>query len=258
MTTTPAQTPWITFPRPNPAARLRLFCFPYAGGGASIYRTWSSVLPPEIEVYPVQPPGRETRLKDKPFTQVPELVASLSSAILPHLNMPYAFFGHSMGALTCFELARQLRRQNAPLPLHIFVSGHRAPQIPDDDEPIYHLPDAEFIEELRTLNGTPDAVLQNDELMRLMLPLLRADFELCNTYTFTEDAPLPCPITAYGGLQDDEVSRDQLAAWREHTSAHFTMRMFPGDHFYLHGSRALLLQTLAQDLVQVLRRVPPR
>jgi medium-chain acyl-[acyl-carrier-protein] hydrolase len=258
MPTTPAQTPWITFPKPNPAARLRLFCFPYAGGGASIYRTWANTLPPEIEVYPVQPPGRETRLRDQAFTRFPPLIESLTKAIEPHLNMPFVFFGHSMGALTCFELTRQLRRQGRPLPLHLFASGHRAPQIAHDEDPIYHLPEEEFIQEVRSLNGTPDQVLQNEELMRLMLPLLRADFELCNTYAHDQEEPLPCPITAYGGLQDPDITRENLAAWGEQTSGQFTLRMFPGDHFYLHSSRALLLQTLAQDLMQVLRRLPVR
>lgn len=256
MTTTPAQTPWITFPKPNPGARLRLFCFPYAGGGASIYRTWSSVLPPDIEIYPVQPPGRETRLREKGFTQVPALIEALTPALEPYLNVPFAFFGHSMGALTSFELTRQLYRQGGPMPVQLFLSGHRAPQLPKDGEPIFHLPEPEFVEELRRLNGTPDQVLQNDELMKLMLPILRADFELCDTYDYTQAEPLPTPITAYGGLQDVEVSRDQLAGWREQTSGQFTMRMFPGDHFYLHSARALLLQTLAQDLMQVLRRMP--
>ena len=258
MTTRPAQTTWITFPKPNPAARLRLFCFPYAGGGASIYRTWATTLPAEIEVYPVQPPGRETRLRDRAFTRFPPLIDSLASAIEPYLNMPFAFFGHSMGALTSFELTRQLRRQGGPLPVHLFLSGHRAAQLPNDEEPIYHLPDAEFVQELRSLNGTPDQVLQNEELMRLMLPLLRADFELCNMYNYIQEEPLPCPITAYGGLQDEEANRDTLSAWREQTSGQFTLRMFPGDHFYLHSARALLLQTLAQDLMQVLRRLPAR
>lgn len=256
MTTTPAQTPWITFPKPTPGARLRLFCFPYAGGGASIYRTWSGVLPPEIEIYPVQPPGRETRLREKGFTQVPALIEALTPALEPYLNVPFAFFGHSMGALTSFELTRQLQRQGGPMPVHLFLSGHRAPQLPKEGDPIFHLPEPEFVEELRRLNGTPDQVLQNEELMKLMLPILRADFELCDTYDYTQEEPLPVPITAYGGLQDVEVSRDQLSGWREQTSGQFTMRMFPGDHFYLHSARALLMQTLAQDLMQVLRRLP--
>lgn len=256
MTTTPAPTPWITLPKPNPDARLRLFCFPYAGGGASIYRTWSGVLPPEIEIYPVQPPGRETRLREKGFTRVPALIEALTPALEPYLNVPFAFFGHSMGALISFELTRQLQRQGGPMPVQLFLSGHRAPQLPKEDDPIFHLPEPEFVEELRRLNGTPDQVLQNEELMKLMIPILRADFELCDTYQYTQVAPLPVPITAYGGLQDVEVSRDQLSGWREQTSGQFTMRMFPGDHFYLHSARALLMQTLAQDLMQVLRRLP--
>lgn len=250
MTNTSTVNLWLQYWRPSRRARLRLFCFPYAGGGASIFRTWSELLPPEIEVYPVQLPGRESRLHETAFSELLSLISPLAQALLPYLDMPYAFFGHSMGSLISFELARYLRRErHHPGPIHVFVSGHRAPQLPDPDPPTHHLPEPEFIEELRRLRGTPEEVLQSAELLHLMLPLLRADFALCETYLYHPEKPLTCPITAFGGLQDDEVPRETLAAWREQTCNSFKLRFFVGDHFFLHKEQLSLLQALSLDLL---------
>jgi medium-chain acyl-[acyl-carrier-protein] hydrolase len=246
--TTETTQAWITCARPNPQACVRLFCFPYAGGSASIFRTWSGGLPAEIEVCPVQLPGRGSRLMEPPYTRLSRLVQTLSRVLHPYMDVPFAFFGHSMGALLCFELARQLRRLYGLNPLHLFVSGHRAPQIPDPDPPIHQLPDDEFMEELHCLNGTPEDVLQNALLMQLMLPALRADFEMCEAYMYTIEAPLGCPISAFGGLQDQNILRSDLEAWRDQTSVSFKLRMFPGDHFFLHTSKLLLLETLSEEL----------
>jgi medium-chain acyl-[acyl-carrier-protein] hydrolase len=135
MTGTTLNDAWVLCPKPNPQARLRLFCFPYAGGGASRFRLWPDFLPPEVEVCAIQYPGREARLGESPFTQLSPLVQTLASALRLYLNLPFVFFGHSLGALACFELARQLRRQGQPEPLHLFVSGRRAPQVPNPDPP---------------------------------------------------------------------------------------------------------------------------
>ena len=240
---------WITYAKPNPKASLRLFCLPYAGAGTSIFRTWPNHLPPDIEVCLVQLPGREMRLIEPPFTQLLPLVQTLAQQLLPYLDRPFALFGHSVGALISFELTCQLRRQNYPNPVHLFVSGRRAPQILDPDPPISQLPDAEFVEELRRYNGTPEAVLQNAELMQLFLPVLRADLGINETYVCTNEAPVDCPISAFGGLQDTRVSRDLLAAWQEQTNSSFTLRMFPGEHFFLiKKERYELLSAISQEL----------
>ena len=242
---------WVHCAKPNPTARFRLFCFPYAGGGASIYHTWPEHVPAEIEVCPVQLPGRESRLRTPPFTQLSPLLQRLAQVLRPYLQMPFAFFGHSMGALISFELARQLRRQHDPGPVCLFVSAHRAPQIPAPKPPIHQLPTTEFVGELRRLNGTSEAVLQDAELLQLMLPTLRADFAICETYTYTTEEPLDCPIIAFAGLEDCEVSRDDLAAWRDQTQSSFKMRMVPGNHFFLHSARTPLVRAVSQDLMRL-------
>lgn len=245
--------PWLAQTRPlAQVPQLNLFCFPYAGGGASIFRTWQDSLPASIKVYPAHLPGRESRLRDQPITRLPVIVEELSKAILPHLDRPFAFFGHSMGALISFELARYLRRNYEIEPHHLFVSGHRAPQLGSVLEKTSHLPEPEFIEVLRGLNGTLPEVLEHPELLALMIPLLRADFSVCETYAYSDDAPLSCPLTVFGGLQDTEITREHLAAWSEHTTGSFSLKMFPGDHFFLRTTQQLLLHTLYRDLQRTL------
>jgi medium-chain acyl-[acyl-carrier-protein] hydrolase len=243
---------WVKPARPNAQARARLFCFPYAGGGASVYYKWAELLPPQSELCPAQLPGREMRIGEQPYQRLDPLVEATASALLPFLSRPFAFFGHSMGALLSFELARYLRRNYGISPIHLFVSGLGAPQLPRLRPPIHEAPDSEFLSEIVRLNGTPKEVLEHSELLGLMLPLLRADFAVCETYEFSAEEPLSCPISAYGGLEDEDSVRDRLEPWREHTSGAFTLRMFPGDHFFLNSARALLLRAVAVALEETL------
>jgi medium-chain acyl-[acyl-carrier-protein] hydrolase len=225
-----------------------LFCFPYAGGGSLTFRHWDRDLGASVAVCPAHLPGRERRLSDAPFTHSQPLVEAVAEAILPHLDMPFAFFGHSMGAIISFELARHLRRRGGPMPSHIFLSGRRAPQLSITDSATYKLPEPEFAEELRRLNGTPREVLENAELMQLVIPLLRADFEVCQTYRYTDEPALDCPISVFGGLQDQEVSSEMVEAWRDHTNGPFRMWMLPGDHFFVNSAQPRLLRILSQEL----------
>lgn len=248
-----------TCKRPNPHARLRLFCFPSAGGAGSVYTSWSDKLPADVlretELWSVRLPGREPSRTKPLYTELPSLLAALSPAITSRLTPSYAFFGHSMGALVCFELARALRSQGAIGPAHMIVSGHRAPGLPDRHRPVHKLPDIAIVAKLRRLGGTPDGVLENPELMEMYLPLLRADFAVCETYVYEHREPLECSVTALGGTDDPQVSREDLAAWRAHTRGSFSFHMFPGSHFYLQDAQSLVLPVLAQDLRRVLRRL---
>jgi len=250
--TTKTTSSWISFVKPAPAARLRLFCFPYAGGGAMIFRKWADALPSTVEVTALRLPGREGRLREEPFVSLAPLVRTINEVLEPYLDKPFAFFGHSMGAAIGYEWARLLQGERGLQPLHLFVSGRRAPQYPDDDRHTYALPEKEFVEELKRLNGTPREVLDHPELMEMMLPLLRADFSVCGGYEYSPGPPLNCPITAYGGLSDTSVTRATLEGWREHTTSTFTLRMLEGDHFFLHSSQSLLLRVLSQALHQLI------
>lgn len=242
---------WVTYPKPNPQAKLRLFCFHYAGGGAMSFRSWSDNLPSTVEVCPIELPGRSFRLLETPFTEIPPLIQALAPAIAPSLTKPFAFFGHSMGGLVSFELARFLRQEYHQSPLHLFVSGHRAPQIPDRDPPVHALPKSEFLQELRRYNGTPKAVLENAELMELLLPTLRADFSVVETYVYAPEPPLTCSIAAFGGLEDWKANAKDLEPWREQTNSAFSLEMFPGDHFFLHSAQSVVLESLSRQLNRI-------
>jgi medium-chain acyl-[acyl-carrier-protein] hydrolase len=240
-------SPWFPHASAKPQAALRLFCFPYAGGSAAIYRPWAASLPPAIELCAVQLPGRGERLDEPSYTDLRALVGDAEAALLPYLDKPFALFGHSMGAMIAFELARRLRDRGLN-PVHLFLSARRAPQLEVEEEITYNLPEPEFIDEVRRLNGTPQEVLEHPELMQMVLPLLRADFEVVETYRYEPGAPLDCPVTVFGGLQDSDVPRPQLDAWREHTTAAFSVRMLPGDHFFLHKTQPLLTRVVVQEL----------
>ena len=243
-----ASTPWVVGAKPNPDASLRLFCFPYAGGTAAIYRAWQSGLSSKVEVCPVQLPGRGRRLNEPAFTNVHALIQPLAQALLPYLGKQFAFFGHSMGATISYELARYLHREHNLMPRQLFVSGRRAPQIPKSQRVTYNLPEPEFLEALHDLKGTPREALEQPELMELLLPLLRADFELSETYTYLDGPLLDCPISIYGGNQDDDVTREHLEAWGELTTGTVSLQMFPGDHFFINTTQTTLLRSLAEEL----------
>ena len=240
---------WIVTPRPNPRARLRLFCFPYGGAGASIFRTWSDGLLQDVELCAVQLPGRENRLRETPFTEVPALVETLAEVLPPLFTVPFAFFGHSLGAFVGFELACKLRNQNTQGPVHLFVSGQRAPQRPDPLPPIYLLDDDRFLEEIcRRYDAIPLSVLHSEEMMRIVLPILRADYTMNDTYTCMNKRPLDCPITCFGGEQDAETTKEYLAAWADQTHGSFMLKMFAGGHFFIQRERESFLRALSEDL----------
>ena len=212
------------------------------------FRTWPLGLPDDVEVCSVELPGRGTRLSERPFTRLSPLLQTMAPALLSLLDKPFAFFGHSMGGLVSFELTRLLRREYDLSPVHLFVSGRRAPQVQDLEPPLHTLPETAFLEELRRLNGTPQAVLENVELRQLLLPILQADFAVIETYEYTPNAPLKCPITVLGGMQDSKVKCKDLKAWREHTNAAFSLHLLPGDHFFVHSTQPQVLQILSQSL----------
>lgn len=240
-------SPWIVTPR-SLNSGMRLICFPYAGAGASVFRSWAdSEFLSDIEVCSIQLPGRESRITELPIGDLCRVVQMLCEALESYLDRPFVFFGHSIGALVSFELTRELRRVRGIEPSHLFVSGCPAPHLPDSER-ICHLPDDEFLERVGRFNGTPPEVLNHPELMQLLLPTFRADFSLRDRYVYREEPPLSCPITAFGGMDDKDVDGLMLRAWRQHTRERFQLWLFQGDHFFVRSAPGPLLEVLSSVL----------
>ncbi|GEJ57775.1 thioesterase II family protein [Anaeromyxobacter diazotrophicus] len=253
-TASPPASPWLPYP-PRPAGgRLRLFCFPHSGAGASAYACWRRALA-SAEVCPVELPGHGRRLGEPRLCRMESLVRGAVGALLPFLRPPFALFGHSLGALVAFEVARTLEREHQLSPAVLIASGHGAPQLARPRESLHALSEPELVARIERMGGTPAGVLTHPELRALFVPVLRADLELGETYAYRPGPPLACPVSALGGLDDDEVGWTELEGWREQTRGGWKLRMLPGGHFFpfAHGSGALA--ALAEDLGGLARGV---
>jgi medium-chain acyl-[acyl-carrier-protein] hydrolase len=245
---------WHSRLKRNAEATVRLFCFPYAGSAANIFRTWQSSFPSAVEVIPIELPGRGTRWNEPPFRRLGYLVDAILQAIKGLLDKPFALFGHSMGGLLSYELAQCLREQHGLEPAHLFVSGCAAPHLIEGRDKLYRLPDSEFLGKIKAYKGTSDEILENRELMQLLLPVLRADSALVDTYVYRASAPLSCPITSFGGSEDAEVSLDDVRAWKVHTRGVFLVHIMAGDHFFINTRQDELLCLLGRKLEGIARR----
>jgi len=238
---------WIVRAEPRPQARMRLICLPYAGGGPQIYHTWARSLPSSVEVCAVQLPGHGKRLLQPAFNQLAPLVAALLAEAQGAFDKPFALFGHSMGGLIAFELARALRSHRGFHPAVVFASGCDAPQYPEE-KPLHALPTSELLEEIRRLDGIPEEVLAHEELVELLLPTLRADLTLAETYRYSRGEPLDCPISAFAGDLDPMARPEQVRGWEEHTTSRFSLRILSGGHFFLQTRKPQLLRMIAEEL----------
>lgn len=229
---------------------LTLLCLPYSGASAMVYSRWRRKLPAWIEVRPVELPGRGARLAEPLSTDLAALARQLASEQSLAAHRPYAILGHSLGALLACELAHELQALGCPPPVALFACGTAAPSRREGyDGPEWREPksDAELIRDLRDLQGTSEEVLANEELMALMLPILRADFLLCGRYVYRQRPPLRCPLHVFGGA-DDRASEEQLLAWRQESQGEFSLTMFPGGHFFIHEQEERVLAALAGAL----------
>lgn len=251
-------TPWVVRHLTAGSPTLRLFCFAYAGSGASAFRSWAALLPPWIELCAVQLPGRENRIGEPLRHRLADLVIEAADGMASLLEPPFAFFGHSLGALLAFELCRTFRRAGGPLPERLLVSAHVAPQLAYMRRLLYKLPDPELLQELRRYDGTPEAVFANAELVQLLLPVVRADFELLDTYTYTAEPPFEFPISAFAALDDTEVRFQDVESWLNQTLGTFTFRQFPGGHLFLQTAARDLVEDVCSDLRPLASAVPPQ
>jgi len=224
---------------------VRLFCFPPAGGGAAFYRPWIRPLRDIAEVRPVLFPGRETRLREAPFYRMEDLIDPLCHALEPLLDRPYALYGHSMGAIVAYEVARRL---GARPPVLLLVSGRRAPALPARRRRLSGLPDDEFLTTVATLGGIPPEVMAQRDLLEMILPALRADFTLNEIYRPLPGAPVACPIAACVGDRDPEVDVPEMLQWRDESPHDFTLRVVSGGHFYLKDAASPVLDFIRSDL----------
>lgn len=235
-------------PRSGEDKAVRLFCLPYAGGSTRIFKNWDWALPDFVELCPIELPGRGARFDETPYTNLEPLVDDVLGTITERLDLPIALFGYSFGSLIAFETARRLTAEFASTPACLAVAAFRPPSAPPPAEAASLLPDDQFRQRLRDLNGTSNALLDNEELMDLMLPVIKADFFVADTYVYRPGPPLDCPIVAFGSNDDPEVRADEILDWARHTTAGFTFHRMPGDHFFVHTHNALLLRELAAEL----------
>lgn len=241
---------WLTGVGSKSDPTLRLLCFPYAGGSAAIFRDWNDLFPNQMEVCAVQLPGRPGRMEEPALDDLNEVIDAVTEAMDPYTDLPYALYGHSMGSLLAYELARRQWRDARPLPVHLFIGARRAPHLTSRAPTVYQEPAERIRSFLKTLRVVPDEVLDHDELMDLLLPTLRADLKLDVTYEYEPGSAVACPIDVFGGIDDHYVPKEELAAWSLHTGSAFALHMLPGDHFFLDDPRKRkpMIDTIRREL----------
>ena len=264
---------WLVTHRPNPAAAVRLFGFPFAGGGAATFRMWSEHLDPSIELIAIEPPGRQTRIDEAPIREIGDFVRQLVPALLPSLDKPFAVYGHCLGALTLFETVRALINQHRIAPIHIFISGARTPdelhsqqafetdlierllQLPGYNlfEPIHRQPDDVFSEAIRRFNVlATERLVRDPELRRLILPAIRAEFEMSTNYHYVREPPWDVPITCLTGVNDSYVTAENARAWGRFTKKQFQLFMLDSEHFIVVEDDEFLLRVINRELTSPL------
>ncbi|HVA87591.1 MAG TPA: alpha/beta fold hydrolase [Candidatus Saccharimonadales bacterium] len=239
-------------PQRPPHPRLRLICLPYLAGGAAAFRGWAEALGPDIEVLPVQLPGRGPRIREPALTSIPSIVGALATGLSGEFHGSYALFGYSMGAIVAFELTRLLIRERLVPPRHLIVAAHPAPEHASTNTEIYRLPDEQLVEQLKVFGGMPDQFGDDAELQSLLLPIMRADMRALETYVYRPGEALRVPITAIGGTDDSQVTDAEIRAWGGHTLEAFRAISLTGPHFFIHTDPEQLFDVLRPELMPLL------
>ena len=239
---------WFPYARIVGSAKYRLFCFPHAGGTASKYSSFFESFDKNFEIFAIQIPGRENRFREIPYTSIKLLCEEIFNVLVQLSDKPFVFFGHSMGAVIAFELARLFHKSNLQLPKHLLLSSHRAPDIQLRHKPLYNLPEKELLEELSKLGGTAKELFLNSYLFRTFIPTIRADLSIAQTYVYEDEKPLPISISVFGGDNDMYVGSDDLTGWQKQTTKSFTLNLFKGGHFYLYDNKYDFLSIIKKIL----------
>ncbi len=227
---------WFFCRKPNPQASIRLFCFPFGGGGASVFHNWADAMGNDIEVRALQLPGRETRFTEPREKDLNKLINDIEQAIEAYQDKPFAIFGYSFGALLAFEVSRKLARQGKKMPIHLFIAALQAPQVPDAHPPISALPNDDFIRKVEYFYEPQGEAWNNLELREFLLPVLKDDIALYESHVYREDALLPCPIDVFAGEHDLSIPLEATRHWSEQTSNTINHHVFPGGHFFIDNS----------------------
>ncbi|MPQ34068.1 thioesterase [Clostridium estertheticum] len=225
---------WFCIPKPNPNAKIRLFCFPYAGGMPEIYYSWLNELSNQIELVVIKYPGHVPGSSETLYTNLTTLSKELAQILSRNTDKKYAFFGHSMGALISFELATQLNIIGAKAPEYLFLAAKNPPDIPVEQPPIYEMTMEEIIQLARSYNALPEEVLGNHELLKLIIPILKADFEMIEKWSINEDfKPLNTPMCVFSGINDSLGLPKNMAEWQKYTKSEFKMIKVPEQHYFI-------------------------
>ena len=241
---------WITIFNKPAQVKNRLFCFPYAGGSAQTFKDWANLVPENTQLCAIQMPGRSSRFTEPLLQHIDPILEALEKEIKPFLDKPFVFFGHSMGAAICFELARLLQDQGLNVS-HLFVSGRSSPDRPSEREQIHDLPEPQFRDKMKELNGTPPEILEHEELMELMVPIVRADFTISETYTHHPGSKLTCPLTALGGTGDEDIPEENVASWLDFSDGPTEYHMYEGDHFFLNPFKEDITRRISEVLLRL-------
>ena len=245
-------TKWVANRKPNDRAKIRIFCFPCAGAGASYFRNWHEKFLPEIDFLPIQLPGRENRFTEPLYENLVHLVCDLAEGLRPYMNMPFAFFGHSLGALVLYELTRNLRITHKPAPLQLFIAAYRAPHLSNSRPILHNMPDDDFINELIRYHGIPEEISENKEMLEVVTPIIKADYKIHETYTYKPEERLRCPIMVFGGIEDEFVDLNDLEGWRKETSEECQIRILSGGHYFINDNCEIIANATKENLLKSL------
>jgi surfactin synthase thioesterase subunit len=239
---------WVRFRSTPDQPQLRLLCFPFAGGTATNFRLWARHLPDHVEFCPVEYPGHGTRRAEPLINRIPKLVESAAAGLADEFDSPYALYGHSLGSIVAFELARHMTAAGKP-PAHLFVSGRKAPQLQRPHKDMHKMSDDAFVDAImQRYGGIPQEVLDEPELLAMMMPMARADIEMYELYAYAPGEQLPCRISTFAGEEDHSHPPAELNAWNEQSVVGCTSSVLPGGHFFINTHKDLFLQRLSQQL----------